>query len=262
MNEPYLKIIGSSPAWINADEACSSYLLGGMPKGPVLMDLGTGALMSLAREKEAKQQLAGIVLTHAHADHAFDLIPLAYDLQFGPRSDWGKLPLYLTEDSLNRLKQISSALGAPDKYWSDTFTINIYDPGDSFTVGDWNITTADMPHFIPTCALRAQLPDGKSVTYSADVGQGGMNQLAAFAKQTELFVCEAALPVLCPDDHLARTGHIDPLEAATVAREADAKQLILTHIPSNYLPELALEQARAVVEMPVGLAGSGETYLL
>jgi ribonuclease BN (tRNA processing enzyme) len=51
-----------------------------------------------------------------------------------------------------------------------------------------------------------------------------------------------------------------PAEAGTVAREAGAKNLLLTHLGANVMPEAAVESARNAFAGTIEVAAAGQTY--
>src|SRR5690348_3456388 len=77
-----LTVIGCSAAMPRPGGACSSYLVtyGAVN---VLMDCGPDSL-AILRGRINPRNLDAIVISHLHADHTLDLVPLAYGLKYGP----------------------------------------------------------------------------------------------------------------------------------------------------------------------------------
>ena len=79
-----LTVLGASPSWQNAGEACSSYLVD-VPGTRLLVDCGNGAFSAL-RERYDYLSVDAIVVSHTHGDHMLDLLPMAYALLYSPRA--------------------------------------------------------------------------------------------------------------------------------------------------------------------------------
>ena len=73
-------VLGGSPAWPNPGQAASGYVVES-DGTRLLMDCGSG----IAAELRARDPgpLTAIVISHFHADHWFDLVPLHYAYLFG-----------------------------------------------------------------------------------------------------------------------------------------------------------------------------------
>ena len=133
MTDLKLTVIGCSAASPRPGGACSSYLVtyGALN---VLMDCGPGSL-SVLRQEINPRNLDAIVISHLHADHTLDLVPLAYGLKYGPpagdeRAPAGsKLALFVPpggKEFPRVLRRRSKELGAtatsglPSTSWSTT----------------------------------------------------------------------------------------------------------------------------------------------
>ena len=95
---------------------------------PIVLDLGTGAFSNLRRYVDY-DRLGAVVISHMHADHFIDVIPLRYALRYGPRSRRVKLPVYLPPNGLAILKALVSALPREGgDFLTDVFELVEYDP--------------------------------------------------------------------------------------------------------------------------------------
>src|SRR3954453_6784227 len=78
-----ITVLGKSPAWQDADGACSGYLVeGGGCR--VLLDCGPGVFGKLRRFVDYLE-VDAVVISHLHADHVFALVPFASGLRYAPR---------------------------------------------------------------------------------------------------------------------------------------------------------------------------------
>src|SRR4051812_5739676 len=91
-----LTILGAGPAAPNPSGACSGYLLR-QGDAAVVMDCGSGVAGRIA-EYVPPNRLQGVVISHLHPDHYFDLVPLYYQVRFGgprPAELGPRLPVYV-----------------------------------------------------------------------------------------------------------------------------------------------------------------------
>ena len=95
--------------------------------------------------------------------------------------------------------------------------------GEVLHLGQTKISTRPMNHRPESLAVRIEAPSGRSMVYSGDTD--ACPSLAALAQQTDLFICEAALP-----DEARTPGHLTPSLAAAAARDARVGHLVLTHL--------------------------------
>ena len=78
-----ITVLGKSPAWQDADGACSGYLIEDGDTS-LLLDCGNGVFSKLRKFRDYVD-LDAVVISHMHADHFLDLVPYAYALTYAPR---------------------------------------------------------------------------------------------------------------------------------------------------------------------------------
>ena len=189
-----------------------------------MLDLGTGALANLRRYADY-DRLGAVVISHMHADHFLDLIPLRYALRYGPRRRSGKLPLHLPPGGLATLRTLVSAF-APEggEFLGDVFDLHEYDPSRPLAIEGATLRFAPTAHYIPAFAVRWER-HGASVTYSADTAPD--ERVVALARGTDVFLCEATLRH--GEIEPGVRGHSSAADAAAMARDAGVRRLVLTH---------------------------------
>jgi ribonuclease BN (tRNA processing enzyme) len=136
---------------------------------------------------------------------------------------------------------------------SEVFDFHTVKPG-TFDIGPFTVRTERVRHPVEAYAIRVE-HGGRSLTYSGDTGPA--KELAELAARTDLFLCEAAFTAgkeNIPDLHL------NGREAGETAREAQARRLVLTHIPPWTDPEANLTDARSAYDGPVDLAVPRAVY--
>ena len=186
-----LTIAGSSASIPRPDRACSSYLVDD-GETPIVLDLGTGALANLRRYADY-DRLSAVVISHMHADHFIDLIPLRYALRYGSRRRANKLPVHLPPGGLAMLRTLVSAFANEGgEFLSDVFEIGEYDPSAPLLIDGATLRFAPTSHYIPAFAVRWDR-HGASVTYSADTAPD--QRVVELARESDVFLCEATLRV-------------------------------------------------------------------
>ncbi len=218
--------------------ASSSYLLeaGGVA---VLLDAGPGSMAKLQLAIEYTR-LDAIVISHVHADHFFDLVPLRQGLRHGPLSRADRLPLFLPPAGAASLEALQRAVSpdAPGDFFDAVYAVEEYDPARPLQIGGVSLRFARTRHYIEGYAIRADAGEA-SVTYSSDTAP--CDAVVDLARQTSLFLCEAALGL---DEESGERGHCSAEEAGEMAQRAEAQRLVLTHYGSAYAPQRLVDAAK------------------
>jgi ribonuclease BN (tRNA processing enzyme) len=244
-----ITVLGKSPAWQDADGACSGYLVQRSPAHPaVLLDCGPGVFAKL-RTQVDYAQVGAVVITHLHADHILDLVPYASGLRYGPRVARPKL--YAPPGALEAFAGMSRATNMTADHIELAFDVTVYDPADTFEVGGLDVRFQPVPHYIPANAVEFA-GDGARFTFSADCGPN--QALCDFAAGTDLLLIEATLPVSDGE------GHLTPREAGEHAAKAGAKRVVLTHFSDELDVAWALAEGAVGFGAPVDAAREGATY--
>jgi ribonuclease BN (tRNA processing enzyme) len=223
-----LTVLGSSCSIPRPGRACSSYLIETSTTS-IVADLGTGAFANLRRFTEP-ENIDAIVISHMHADHFLDLIPMRYALKYGDRTNRDKPPLYLPPGGEAMLRHLvaSFAAEAGDDFLGDAFDVRSYDPTQSLAIGDVRVRFAATSHYVATFAIRFE-SGGTSLTYSADTAPDA--NVVALATGGDAFVCEATLST-AGESELPR-GHASAREAAAMAAGARVARLLISHYPAS-----------------------------
>jgi ribonuclease BN (tRNA processing enzyme) len=191
----------------------------------VALDFGTGAFANV-RGYVDYDRLDAIVISHMHADHFLDLIPLRYAIKYGSRRRNAKLPLWMPPGGLKTLRTLVSAFAAEGNgdFIDESFDAREFDPKKGLPLGHGKLRFAATTHYVPSYAIRYER-NGTAMTYSADTAPD--ERVIELAAGSDLFLCEATL--LANDEELGQRGHCTGAEAATMAAAAHVKRLVLTH---------------------------------
>jgi ribonuclease BN (tRNA processing enzyme) len=260
-----ITVLGKSPAWQDADGACSGYLV--EEQGAcLLLDCGNGVFSKLRRYRDYTR-VDAVVISHLHADHVLDLVPFAYALTYAPRQQpvpvdrWpgtdtpARPRLYAPHGARETFRRVVGAWGSEDLI-EKAFDLREYDADAELSVGTMRVRFHEVPHFTTTFAVGIDSADGGGrFTYGADSGPN--EELVRFAHGTDLLMIEATLPR--PEGDGPR-GHLTPAEAGDHGSRACVRRLVLTHI-SDELDELwARAQAERTFGGPVLVAHEGAVY--
>jgi ribonuclease BN (tRNA processing enzyme) len=260
-----LTVLGKSPAWQDADGACSGYLLeDGDLK--VLLDCGNGVFGKLRRFVDYVD-VDAVVVSHLHADHFIDLVPYSYALIHAPRQQPVPVPPWPGTDcpACPRLiappgaaKTFRRVVGA----WGDeqlieqAFALEEYSPNGGVEIGGLRISFSPMPHFVDSHAISVTSANGGGrLAYGADSRPAP--ELVEFARDADLFLVEATLPR--PERSGVR-GHLTAEEAGEHGRAAGARRLVLTHISDELDHDAARQRAEETFGGPVEVAREGAVY--
>jgi ribonuclease BN (tRNA processing enzyme) len=236
-----ITVLGKSPAWQDADGACSGYLVQEAGRA-LLLDCGNGAFSKLRRFHDYGA-VDAVVISHLHADHILDLVTYASALTYAPRRGPAARPrLHVPEGGRDALRRICGGAGMPEEHVEHAFELGEYRPEDELDVGPMRVRLSPVRHFLPTCAIDVAAGPGR-FTYGADTAPD--ERLVAFARGTDLLMLEATLPRVEDD---GPRGHLTPAEAGEHASRAGARRLVLTHISD----ELDQERARAEAQRAFG----------
>jgi ribonuclease BN (tRNA processing enzyme) len=254
MSEIFLTPIGTSPAWYNPGEPTSGYLLeaGGFK---VLVDCGAGVISRYLEQWGGQQPVDAIVVSHVHADHVSDLVPLKYGIEYGSLNNW-RPQLWLPSGAHDRLRTMVSAWDGPSNFFELAYDVHDYVSGESFDVGPFAVSSHPVPHYIESWSLLFTTGDA-TFGYSSDLGPD--DAAAEFLRDVDLLLCEATLPEVNAEDPDQR-GHLTGAEAGAIARAAGAHSLLLTHIPVELGVSSVVAAAREEFGGPVAAAKSLERY--
>jgi ribonuclease BN (tRNA processing enzyme) len=220
-----LTVIGCSPAWPNAGGAQSGYLVEG-PEGRLLLDCGPGVLARLRANHGGWPQVNAVAITHFHLDHWGDLVPWIFGAAFGPGRSAPKPELWLPPNGLERLREHGGRMSFVNQI-EDAFEPREYEDDVTFDAAGFQVTPHRLDHYSEeTYGLRVQNHNG-TLAYSGDTGPS--HRLVELAKDADVFLCEATLRDVEPDER----GHLTEEEAVAAFEESGAKRLVVIHRPDE-----------------------------
>ena len=246
-------VVGCAAAYsTDPDRSSSSYLVED-GETRILLDLGQGSFAQLWRYT-SPAKVAAVVISHMHADHNVDLIPLRHWTRYGNR---GYGPALFGPTDLRRrfseFQQPYSEPGLPPDFLAD-LKGNALTPG-SFAVGDLRIEARHVTHIPDSFAFRvsAAAGHGPGVVYSGDCGEP--DDLLPLVREGDVLLCEAGFGVVRDSPGI----HLTAGEAGGVAARTGAARLVLTHFHDRAGRDALIAAAAKEFNGPVDLAQPGMT---
>jgi ribonuclease BN (tRNA processing enzyme) len=250
-----VRAVGSSPSVQRPGGACSAYLVR-TPGTAVLFDAGSGAIGKLQQAIDYTA-LDAIVVTHMHADHFLDLVPLRYGLTYGPSRRSSRLAVWLPPRGSKRLNALAATFDSEGgDFFGDVIDVAEYDPRDGLRVGDLALSFARTLHYIESYSIRARHGDA-TFAYSGDTAP--CDAVVEHARDAALFLCEATLGLGSEDPP---RGHSSAREAGEMARRASAGRLALTHYYAGVDPAALVAAARTEFSGEVTAVDDGVEFTL
>ncbi|NDB18685.1 MAG: MBL fold metallo-hydrolase, partial [Actinobacteria bacterium] len=160
-----LTVIGCAGSFPSPDSPASSYLVE-HARTQLLLDLGNGAFGSLLGQTDPRS-IDAIIISHLHADHCADLVPLYVWLKYGPIPLPRKIPVYGPRGLAERIAGMYSAAGADLTDIFEFRTLRAQQPVD---IGSMTVLPAIVAHPGESFAVRIATPSS-TLVYSGDTAE-------------------------------------------------------------------------------------------
>ncbi len=215
-----ITIIGSGGTTLTKSKACPSILI----DEDILIDCGPGSLKNMVEIDTDLTKIKKIMITHYHADHVGDLIPLLWAIQLAESKESLEIIGYrkIEKFTISLLK----IMHTPKEFTIFNVRFRSLIGGEEFD----EVKTFKAKHRPTDIAYRVER-NGKSVCYTGDTRF--YRPLANFASKCDILIHDATF--LDEQKKIASlTNHSTASQAGKIAKMADVKTLILTHIlPHN-----------------------------
>ena len=232
-----LTVLGCSGSYgAPAGGACSGYLVRAGDAN-IWMDCGNGSFSNLQQHIDPAE-LTAVVISHGHADHCVDIYGLHVLYRYG--LELSGLPLYTPEGLEPVLTELVGSFG-------DTFDWRTVGDGDKATIGDASLRFSRTDHPPPTMAVEIA-HEGKRLVYSADTGPDWT--VGAFGDGADFVLSEATYM----HDDIKVAIHLSAHQAGELAREANARKLMITHLWPTLDPVASVAEASEAFGNAVTLA--------
>lgn len=254
-----VKILGTVSPYCKDDKNCPGYLVTD-GKQKVLLDCGNGCTRNLKLPEDLDSLT--IVISHLHKDHYGDILSLGYatyvfhNLGYLPN----RIKVYLPEadmiDATEHYKDddgwgASRTIKKPiidytylEEFGKEHFFEFIpYNTKSKIEVGELKLDFSKNPHPINTFSTRIR-HNGETFVYSGDTGYT-RNTLVNFAENADLLLCEATF---LRGQTRGEDNHLYAYEAAKIAKDANVRELVLTHFFPEIDKDLYVTEAKSIFE--------------
>ena len=235
-----LTILGMNGPFPAPGGATSGYFLQA-GKSHLALDMGCGVLSRLTA-LTPPEELTAVLLSHWHFDHSADVLVLIYRLAACAKEP---LHIYAPADMNSPVRKIVQ----------DCNELVLHDiaPGETFQVGDAQVTAFAARHPVPAVMYRIQA-EGKTFCYTGDTNT--VEGLVDFARGADFLLADGPFP---ESAWAEGKPHLSASHVAQLAKEADVRRFVITHLNPGIDPETLLREARAV-RIDALLAKPGDSY--
>jgi len=160
------------------------------------------------------------------------------------------LPIYLPKHPKKTFKFIKAAI-------KNEFSINEITEDLMLDFDGLTISFIKTCHPVLTFAIRFKYKK-KIFVYTSDTRY--FDDLVLFSKNANLLLSEATLQEM--DKKLENLGHMTARRSGTLAKNANAQQLVLTHFWPEYIKDISLSEAKEIFDGTISLGGRGKIFLI
>lgn len=251
-----ITVLGCSGSVTGPDSPASGYLISAENSPPVVLDFGGGVLGALQRYADPAD--AVVLLSHLHADHCLDLPGLLVWRRYHPTPPPGRALVYGPPATALRIGQASAEVGGEVDDISDVVDVREWDDGHAVVLGGLTVLPRRVYHPPVSYGFRMTDQSGAVLACSGDTGM--CETVVELARGADVFLCEASWT---HDPGNRPEGvHLSGTEAGQVARLANVRELLLTHIPPWTSRDAVLAEAQAEFDGPVSLVSAGQQVLV
>ncbi|TWT24787.1 MBL fold metallo-hydrolase [Planomicrobium sp. CPCC 101110] len=240
--------VGIWGAFPNKNEATSSFLIE-QDGFQCLIDCGSGVLAAVQNYTELRR-IDAVAISHYHADHIADIGVLQHAAMIGMQlKEWENIPLpiYAHDKDQEAFNQLSF------KGVTEGRALKVE---NKIQIGPWEVSFCETVHPVYCLALRFS-SNGKSVVFTADTEW--TEALVGFAEGTDLLVAESNLY----EKYIGIIeGHMSGSQAGTLAERAQARKLLLTHLPQYGNLDEILQAAQKTYSGEAEFAEIGKAYTI
>lgn len=240
-----LTIVGSAPAYTLRAGASSSCYLVELDDAAIVLDLGQGSFSELGRYRRP-ESIGGVLVSHLHADHLVDLVPLRHYLRYEAEVD-GRVTLRGPRELRKRFDAFQGEAGFLKGLPGEPL-----EPGP-FRLAGFDVQARHVTHIPDAFAFRVTPAGGSGpgLVYSGDCARE--DDLLPLIHPGDTLLCEAAFG----SGESGGGMHLTARQAARAAAEGGVSRLLLTHILDSHDGEAAAAAAAEVFDGEIAIARPG-----
>lgn len=222
-----LKILGSQSPYNTPGHNCPGYLLQ-EGNNRLLLDSGSGSHSLLSYPNDLEN--LSVILSHLHRDHYNDVYNLQYSSFVFHNQKRIQKPIDIILPATP--STIHDDILSEDNAFATYKTIN---SSSNMQIGSMNVSFCPTDHPVETYGVKVKCGN-RTIVYTSDTSYSAKSRLVDFSKGADILICEASL--LKEHGFPEINSHLTAYQAATIAKEAGVKGLILTH----FWPEEPVEK--------------------
>ncbi|HLR64060.1 MAG TPA: MBL fold metallo-hydrolase [Pseudogracilibacillus sp.] len=236
-----LTVVGYWGGYPHVDGATSMYVIekdGFM----LVVDVGSASLAKFQKYKKVKD-IDAVLISHYHTDHIADIGVLQHALLINHyvTGDDKKVPIYGHIENERQFQELNH----------DFTEAVAYDPNQVLKLGPFTIRFIKTKHSVPCYGMK--ITDGDTtIVYTADSAY--MDDWIDFSRHADLLITDCNF---YQKQKASDAGHMTSEEGAYIAKEADVKELLLSHLPQFGDQSLLVKEAQSIFQGPIHLASEG-----
>ena len=260
-----LTVLGCSGSGPGPNSPASGYLITAGDTA-LTLDLGNGTFGALQRHLDP-WRLSAVAFSHLHPDHCADFTALVVHRRYHPFAPFDAtahpLPVFAPAEAPDRFARayVASAAELAETDLADSFTFHpVTDGAEAELTDGVRLRARAVDHVCEAYALRVEHA-GIALVYSGDTGP--CESLVDLARGADVLLCEATWPhtgVWGEAGGPPRGVHLSGREAGEHAAAAGVGRLLLTHVPSWFVGEELLAEAKEAFDGPVELVTPDARY--
>ncbi|WP_062352185.1 MBL fold metallo-hydrolase [Bacillus kwashiorkori] len=237
-----LTVIGCWGAYPKVNEASTGYLLE-YDGFRLLIDCGS-AVLSKLQQFVKPTMIDACIISHYHTDHIADIGVLQHALMIDSIITGSEKQLPIYGHTLDA--------GEFAKLTYKQYTQGVaYSEGRESNIGPFTVSFLRTNHPVPCYAMRFEA-GGKVLIFTADSAY--QDSFIRFAKDADLLLSECNF---YEDMDGENAGHMNSRDVGTIAKKANVKQTVLTHLPQFRDVETLVKEVKKYYNGPVQLAKLG-----
>jgi ribonuclease BN (tRNA processing enzyme) len=249
-----LTFLGTSAAYSGKNEGCASFIMSNEGNNYII-DTGPGCV-SFLQNYIGFRDINGILLSHLHADHVSDIYTLRYAIYSAQRDGLmdRPVPIYMPKSPKKTFKFIREVV-------KTEFSIIAITEKTRLELGGIAVLFKKAEHPIETYSVKFIESGNKTertLVYTADTGYH--SGLVNFCRNADVIIADATLQN--SDIELEKLGHMTAQRAGTLAEEANAEKLILTHFWPEYDKNISIREAQKSFKNEITAAQRGLEIIL
>lgn len=255
-----LTILGCSGSMSGRHSAASSYLVQAEDRDgrlySVTLDFGPGAMGQLLNYLDPAE-LDAMFISHLHADHCADIVGMQVYRRWFPSGPLSQIPVYSPQDGLERTRHIGG--DSEEETYAGEFDFRQLRAGDRFVIGPMIFETFAAEHTVECLGVRITAPseNGGEATLAYTGDTDICDTEIEMARGVDVLLSECAYE---DERDTVRGIHMTGSRAGTLAQEAGAKKLLLTHLQPWTDPEKVRRDAHNIYSGPIRCVLPGDTY--